>query len=76
MTVMTSAPATWQTAAEGKSRFLFLDGLRGIAALSIVFYHIPEIFGGATAIPHAWLAVDFFFMLSGFVIAYAYDNRL
>ena len=56
-----------------------LDGLRGVAAIAVVLFHFLEI-----AIPtpeqndlaHAYLAVDFFFCLSGFVIAGAYDTRL
>lgn len=59
--------------------FEVLDGLRGVAAIAVVIFHFMEI-----AIPdykdnfiaHAYLAVDFFFCLSGFVIAYAYDGRL
>ncbi|MDH7464243.1 acyltransferase [Chitinophagaceae bacterium 26-R-25] len=62
-----------------KQHFEILDGLRGVAAIAVVVYHFMEI-----AVPdynncfiaHAYLAVDFFFCLSGFVIAYAYDNRL
>jgi peptidoglycan/LPS O-acetylase OafA/YrhL len=57
-------------------RFLFLDALRGIAALLIVLYHAPKYLG--RALPHysAFLAVDLFFVLSGFVIAFSYENRL
>lgn len=60
--------------------FVILDGLRGAAALMVVWYHIFEgfAFAGGTSITtfnHGYLAVDFFFMLSGFVIAYAYNNR-
>jgi peptidoglycan/LPS O-acetylase OafA/YrhL len=61
-----------------KQHFEILDGLRGIAALAIVIFHFmemvypfPENFIG-----HGFLAVDFFFCLSGFVIAYAYDDRI
>jgi peptidoglycan/LPS O-acetylase OafA/YrhL len=62
-----------------KQHLLILDGLRGIAALAIVIFHFMEwIFpeGPKNFIGHAFLAVDFFFCLSGFVIAYAYDNRM
>jgi peptidoglycan/LPS O-acetylase OafA/YrhL len=52
-----------------------LDGLRGIAALAVIFNHAIQTFL-STGLPHAYLAVDFFFMLSGFVIAKAYDARL
>jgi peptidoglycan/LPS O-acetylase OafA/YrhL len=62
-----------------KQHFVILDGLRGIAALAIVIFHFMEwIFpeGPKNFIGHGFLAVDFFFCLSGFVIAYAYDNRM
>lgn len=64
-----------------KPHYELLDGLRGVAALLVVFYHIFEGFsfaGGGTLITtinHGYLAVDFFFILSGFVIGYAYDDR-
>jgi peptidoglycan/LPS O-acetylase OafA/YrhL len=62
-----------------KQHFQILDGLRGLAAVAVVIFHFMEI-----AVPdyhdsfiaHAYLAVDFFFCLSGFVIAYAYDEKL
>ncbi|MGL4780620.1 MAG: acyltransferase family protein [Bacteroidales bacterium] len=61
-----------------KPHYLILDGLRGIAALMVIWYHIFE--GYATSpfdqkFNHGYLAVDFFFILSGFVIGYAYDDR-
>jgi len=56
--------------------YVALDGLRGVAALAIVCYHICLYFQTSFALGHAYLAVDFFFMLSGFVIAHAYDRRL
>ena len=59
--------------------FSILDGLRGIAALAVVVYHFMEIVVpdyDHLFIAHAYLAVDFFFCLSGFVIACAYDTRL
>jgi peptidoglycan/LPS O-acetylase OafA/YrhL len=69
-----SAPGLLHT----KQHFAILDGLRGIAAVSVVIFHfmelvIPEY--SDSFIAHAYLAVDFFFCLSGFVIAYAYDSR-
>jgi peptidoglycan/LPS O-acetylase OafA/YrhL len=54
--------------------FLTLDALRGIAALAVVCFHIQGILGH-NLFRHAYLAVDFFFMLSGFVLSYAYDSR-
>ena len=57
---------------------LLLDALRGVAALIVIWYHCYE--GFATSVVHqtcnhGYLAVDFFFILSGFVIGYAYDGR-
>lgn len=61
-----------------KKHFEVLDGLRGVAALAVVVFHFMEMFipNPENAIAHAYLAVDFFFCLSGFVIAYAYDDRM
>ncbi len=62
-----------------KQHFEILDGLRGIAALGVVIFHFMEwifIDGSKNFIGHGFLAVDFFFCLSGFVIGYAYDNRI
>ncbi|MDE6310385.1 MAG: acyltransferase [Muribaculaceae bacterium] len=61
-----------------KPRFEILDGLRGVAALIVVAFHIFEIHSKGPAlqiINHGYLAVDFFFALSGFVLGYAYDDR-
>jgi peptidoglycan/LPS O-acetylase OafA/YrhL len=65
--------------AKSKPHFVVLDGLRGVAALFVVIFHFAEMVIGDYSklwIGHGWLAVDFFFCLSGFVIGYAYDNRL
>ena len=61
-----------------KQHFKILDGLRGIAALAIVLFHFMEIVyePSKNFIAHGFLAVDFFFCLSGFVIAYAYHDRM
>ena len=73
--------------ADSKPHYHILDGLRGAAALMVVWYHVFEGFafaegtngvegGGLIDVfNHGYLAVDFFFMLSGFVISYAYDDR-
>ena len=61
-----------------KPRYEILDGLRGVAAVIVVFFHALETYSGGQAtqiINHGYLAVDFFFLLSGFVIGYAYDDR-
>lgn len=61
-----------------KPRYEILDGLRGVAAILVVLFHIMETYAAGPAeqiINHGYLAVDFFFLLSGFVIGYAYDDR-
>lgn len=54
-----------------------LDGLRGIAALSVIGFHLH---GLIPAVPNWWskgyLAVDFFMMLSGYVMARTYESRM
>lgn len=62
-------------AAGGADRFLLLDGLRGVAAFAVILDHVP---GGmlGNLVPGRYLAVDFFFVLSGFVLAHAYGDRL
>ncbi|MBL7768729.1 MAG: acyltransferase [Flavipsychrobacter sp.] len=62
-----------------RQHFEILDGLRGVAALAVVIFHFMEwVFPDISKnfIGHGFLAVDFFFCLSGFVIGYAYDNRI
>ena len=72
--------------ADSKPHYQLLDGLRGVAALLVLWYHVNEGFGFAGYVNgvsdgsvvqfnHGYLAVDFFFILSGFVIGYAYDDR-
>ena len=61
-----------------KSHYDLLDRLRGVAAITVVWFHIFEAFATShldQRINHGYLAVDFFFVLSGFVIGYAYDDR-
>lgn len=61
-----------------KPRYELLDGLRGVAALMVIWYHIFEGFATSALdqkFNHGYLAVDFFFILSGFVVGYAYDDR-
>lgn len=62
-----------------KPHFVILDGLRGVAALAVVSFHFMEWAYSDYSqnfIGHGFLAVDFFFCLSGFVIGYAYDDRI
>lgn len=62
-----------------KPHYEILDGLRGVASVMVVAFHLLEAHSGGShleqLINHGYLAVDFFFMLSGFVIGYAYDDR-
>ena len=61
-----------------KPRYEILDGLRGVAAIMVILFHCLETYipvFGTQHINHGYLAVDFFFVLSGFVIGYAYDDR-
>ena len=61
-----------------KPHYPILDGLRGVAAIIVVTFHLSEPLGTGhldILVNHGYLAVDFFFLLSGFVIGYAYDDR-
>lgn len=66
---------------DSKPHYALLDGLRGVAAVLVVWYHVFEGFQFASGadivegVNHGYMAVDFFFILSGFVIGYAYDDR-
>ena len=56
-------------------KFNTLDGLRGLAAIAVAILHMSRFFSPYSP-PNAHLAVDFFFLLSGFVLAHAYDGRI
>lgn len=69
---------TSATFADSKPHYELLDGLRGVAALVVIWYHLFEGFATSPVdqrFNHGYLAVDFFFILSGFVVGYAYDDR-
>lgn len=71
-------PTASSAFADTKPHYELLDGLRGVAALLVIWYHIFEGFATSPVdqmFNHGYLAVDFFFILSGFVIGYAYDDR-
>ena len=55
--------------------FVMLDALRGVAALLVVAHHLERSGLDFGLFSRAYLAVDFFFMLSGFVLSRAYDHR-
>lgn len=63
-----------------KPHYVVLDFLRGIAAFVILVFHYLEMIYpvdySENILGHGFLAVDFFFCLSGFVIGYAYDDRM
>ena len=59
-----------------KRHYLALDGLRGIAAIIVMFYHRQYWSHDGLPFEHAGLAVDFFFMLSGFVMSLAYERKI
>lgn len=72
-----TSPAASSPSIAGKSsktRLPILDGLRGVAALIVVAFHIFDS-DPVNLVNHGYLAVDFFFMLSGYVMGYAYDDR-
>jgi peptidoglycan/LPS O-acetylase OafA/YrhL len=61
-----------------KPHYPVLDGLRGVAAIIVVTFHLAEPLSTSNLdklVNHGYLAVDLFFLLSGFVIGYAYDDR-
>lgn len=69
---------TPSNALASKPHYPILDGLRGVAALTVICFHLFEAFATShldQKINHGYLAVDFFFILSGFVVGYAYDDR-
>ncbi|MDO4881560.1 MAG: acyltransferase [Capnocytophaga sp.] len=66
------------TSSEKKSYYILLDGLRGVAAIMVLWYHIFEAHTTdmlTQKVNHGYLMVDFFFILSGFVIGHAYNSR-
>jgi peptidoglycan/LPS O-acetylase OafA/YrhL len=56
-------------------KFEILDALRGVAAIIVVLVHTTGLMG-SNFFPHGYLAVDFFFVLSGFVLTFAYQQKL
>jgi peptidoglycan/LPS O-acetylase OafA/YrhL len=78
---MNSSPASPQsdTANSGQQArhsYLELDALRGVAAICVMLYHFSPFLSVHKLLPSAYLAVDLFFVLSGFIIAHAYGARL
>lgn len=59
-----------------KTFYASLDALRGLAAVGVVFFHLGHWTDTLVLVPRGDLAVDFFFCLSGFVMAHAYGDRI
>lgn len=57
------------------ARFEVLDGLRGVAALAVLGFHVGRWSDQTWIFNRGYLGVDFFFCLSGFVIAFAYEKK-
>lgn len=57
------------------TRFYALDAIRGLAALAVVLYHYTQ-HNGLHWLHGAWVAVDIFFMLSGFVLMHSYSKKV
>lgn len=70
--------STKASAAPAAERYVVLDSWRGICAILVALFHFPLQwhFQGASFVRGSWLFVDFFFVLSGFVIAHAYAGKL
>lgn len=72
--VESSLPATSTPAP--KAFYSSLDALRGLAAFAVMFFHLANWMDVTVYFPRGDLAVDFFFCLSGFVMAHAYGKRI
>ena len=59
-------------------RYSSLDAFRGLASIFVAFFHMPpsSILTNNVFIKHSGVFVDFFFILSGFVIYHNYKNRI
>lgn len=62
------------SALQSKPIFATLDAIRGVAAVLVMMRHVP--YFSAISFQESYLAVDVFFLLSGVVIAHAYEQRL
>lgn len=68
-------PAPAQQCYRQSEHLVALDGLCGVAALAVVIFH-STLWSGLTILPRAFLAVDLFLVLSGFVLALVYQDKL
>lgn len=70
--------ALFRSTSDHHGRLEVLDGLRGTAALFVVIFHLFQMATPRhedTLFGHTYLAVDFFFCMSGYVLGYAYDRH-
>ena len=72
---MGAEPVGGDMAAQERRAYQTLDGLRGVGAFVVVMRHVPYLFG-PVKVPESFLAVDLFYLVSGFVVAHAYGERL
>jgi peptidoglycan/LPS O-acetylase OafA/YrhL len=63
-------------AAPARKRFYALDGMRGVCAIMVFLFHLIPLHSNVSAIAHGYIAVDAFFVISGFVIAASYESRI
>ncbi|MDP3740471.1 MAG: acyltransferase [Hyphomonadaceae bacterium] len=75
MTVSLPIPEARSITATQPVRYEVLDGLRGAAAIGVLIFHL-SIVGAPQLLARGYMAVDFFFILSGFVLSNAYAGRL
>jgi len=73
-----NTPAAPSASPVAHRRFEALDSLRGVCAVLVVMFHMPVAshWRDWGLVQHGYLFVDYFFVLSGFVIAHAYAGRL
>jgi len=62
-------------AVQDRRAYRTLDGMRAVGAFLVVMRHVP-VFFGPIRVPESFLAVDLFYLVSGFVVAHAYGERL
>src|SRR5829696_5276358 len=58
----------------GPTRLASLDGLRGVAAVIVLMFHFEQSHGTRSLFASGYLAVDFFFLLSGFVLVGPFEG--